>query len=307
MIKAINLIGKVLGAAILVAVLGGQARAQQAFTYSQYMNNLTPINPAYSLIDKAGSMNALVSKKWAGIPGSPTTFIFNGNLPIESMGASAGLLVSNDQFAVEHLTKINGFFAKSIKLAENHYLGVSINAGIRRYVANYSSLSATDPAFKNDIRENKPDFGFGILYYSDHYYLGASVPQLTTRTLGDASRQGSASFRNQYNFTGAYLFGKQDDDVRVKPSVLATYAKEVPFVMDFSTIIYFKGTLGLGADYRTNTEMAGVLSYSSDAFKFGYSYQFGTASNNVSRFSNTTHEITLTYRFGDNLKDRSLL
>src|SRR5471030_1870392 len=121
------------------------ASAQQFFSYSQYMNNLTPLNPAYSLLDNNGSINALVRKQWVGIPGAPTTYIFNANLPLESIGASAGLIAMDDQFAVEHLTEINAYFAKSVRLTENDYLSVSINAGLMRYMANYSSLDPSDP------------------------------------------------------------------------------------------------------------------------------------------------------------------
>src|ERR1700722_7221099 len=91
-----------------------RVKAQQFFSYSQHMNNLTPLNPAYSLLDNNGSINALVRKQWVGIPGAPTTFVFNANLPLESVGASSGLIAMDDQFAVEHLTEINAYFAKSV-------------------------------------------------------------------------------------------------------------------------------------------------------------------------------------------------
>jgi type IX secretion system PorP/SprF family membrane protein len=299
---------KLAGILLLLIITGNYAKAQQFFSYSQYMNNLTPLNSAYSLINKNGSLNALVRKQWTGIEGAPSTFIFNGNLPIESINSSAGLIVMNDQFAVEHLTEINGFFAKGIQLSQNQFLGVSINAGIRRYVANYSSLDATDPQFRNDVRENKPNIGFGIMYYSDHHYLGVSVPELSIRDLGNASAQSSDYFRNHYNFAGAYLFGKEGDEVRAKPAALATYTKGVPFIMDFSTTIYFKELLGVGANYRSNNEMSGIISITSDILKLGYSYQFGTASNNLGgRLSNATHEVTLSYRFGQHLGTRSIL
>ncbi|MFD1258989.1 PorP/SprF family type IX secretion system membrane protein [Mucilaginibacter terrae] len=306
--KSIKGIGKAVGVMLLIIFGVQHVEAQQFFSYSQYMNNLTPLNSAYSLIDKNGTLNALLRKQWTGIEGSPSTFIFNGNLPIESINGAAGLIVMNDQFAVEHLTEINGFFAKGIQLGNNQFLGVSLNAGIRRYVANYSSLDAVDPQFRNDVRENKPNIGFGILYYSDHYYVGVSLPELSIRDLGNASTQRADFFRNHFNFAGAYLFGKEGDDVRAKPAVLATYTKGVPFIADMSTTLYFKSILGIGVNYRTNNEMSGIISISSDIIKLGYSYQFGTSATNLGgRLSNATHEVTLSYRFGQNTMSRSIL
>ncbi len=308
MFKYIKHISTAASLLVLSILTGQQVKAQQFFSYSQYMNNLTPLNSAYSLIDKNGTLSALLRKQWTGIEGAPSTFIFNGSLPIESINGAAGIIVMNDQFAVEHLTEINAFFAKGIQLAENQFLGVSLNAGLRRYVANYSSLDQFDPQFRNDVRENKPNIGFGVLYYSNHHYLGVSVPELSIRDLGNASVQRADYFRNHFNFAGAYIFGSEKDDIRAKPSVLATYTKGVPFVADLSTTVYIKNAVGVGINYRTNNEVAAILSVTSDILKLGYSYQFGTSVSNVGgRLNNASHEVTLTYRFGQNLLNRSLL
>jgi len=39
----------------------------------------------------------------------------------------------------------------------------------------------------------------------------------------------------------------------------------------------------MGVNYRTNNEMAGVLTINAGAFHIGYSYQFGAASDNLGR------------------------
>jgi type IX secretion system PorP/SprF family membrane protein len=279
--------------------------AQQSFTYSQYMNNLTPINPAYSLIEKNGSLNALLRKQWAGIQGAPTTFIFDGSLPIESLGASVGAIVVDDKFAVEHLTEVNAFFAKGVQLNEKQFLGVSLNAGFRRYVANYSSLDSNDPSFMEDIRQNKINVGFGIMFYSDSYYIGISAPKLTFTSLGNASVANNTYYKNQYNLAGAYLLNA-GTDMKIKPAFLVSYAKDIPVIADLSTTLYLKNTIGIGINYRTNHEISGILSINMSSFRLGYSYQFGAASNTISQFNNTTHEITFGYRFGKNPEKKLL-
>ncbi|MCJ8210653.1 PorP/SprF family type IX secretion system membrane protein [Mucilaginibacter sp. RS28] len=282
------------------------AKAQQFFTYNQYMNNLTPINHAYSLVDKNGNITGLFRKQWVGVEGSPQTFIFNGYAPLENIGAAIGGTVLNDKFAAENLTEINGFFAKGVQLGRNNYLGVSLNAGYRRYTTNYAERNAGDPVFANDVRQNKANIGFGVMYYTSNAYLGVSVPELTITSLGDAGVQQNAYFRNHYYFSGAYLLNTAED-FKVKPAFLATYTRGVPFVADFSTTMYIKNTLGIGANYRTNNEMSGIISVMTDQFRLGYSYQFGTSSANIGRFNNATHEVTLSYRFGKHLNEHGLL
>ncbi|MDB4918060.1 type IX secretion system membrane protein PorP/SprF [Mucilaginibacter sp.] len=78
------------------------------------MNNLTPFNQAYSLPDKKGSVNAQVRDQFVGIQGAPSTLILNANVPVESLGGSAWILVMNDQFGVEHNTQFSAFFSKGI-------------------------------------------------------------------------------------------------------------------------------------------------------------------------------------------------
>src|SRR3984885_12975057 len=141
---------------VLMVLATAKSMAQTpAFTYTQFMDNLTPLNPAYSLLDKAASVSTLARKQWVGIDGAPTTYLLNGNLPLEDINAAAGLIVFNDNFAVEHQTEVNAYFAKAIQLGETDFLAVSLNAGIRNYTAYYSQLDSNDPEFRNDVRENK--------------------------------------------------------------------------------------------------------------------------------------------------------
>lgn len=278
----------------------------QSFSYTQYADNQAPLNPAYSVLDKAGSLNMLVRKQWVGINGAPTTFLMNGNLPIESMNAAAGLIVMNDSFAIEQQTEINAYFAKSVRLGAQDYLAVSLNAGIRNYVANYSQLDSTDPEFTNDVRGTRPNIGFGVMYYTDWYYVGVSVPELTITSLGTASIQNKNNFINHYYFTGAFIQAISDD-IAIKPSLLFSYAKGVRLMTDFSGILYLKETIGLGLSYRLNQEAAGILTMNLDQFHLGYSYQFGTSSDNLGGFNMATHEITVGFRFGPNAGKRKLL
>jgi type IX secretion system PorP/SprF family membrane protein len=290
---------------LIIAYNNVSAQQQQVFTYNQYMDNLTPLNPAYSLLDQAGSVNTLARKQWVGIDGAPTTFMINGNLPIPSINGSAGLIVMNDQFAIEHQTEVNAYFAKAIQVGPTGYLAVSLNAGLRNYIANYSSLDSTDPSFKDDIRETKPNVGFGVMYYTDTYYFGLSVPELTVTSLGTASVQNNSNFRNHYYFSSAFL--TSGEDIKFKPALLLSYESGVPLTANVSGIFYFKEILGLGLNYATNNQMAGIVTINIDNFHIGYSYQFGTSSENLGSINIPTHEVTLGFRFGKGYMTPKLL
>lgn len=283
---------------LLIIVTSNDIMAQQQiYSYSQYSDNLTPINPAYSMLDKAGSLNIMGRKQFVGVDGAPSSLLFSGSLPIESIGGAAGLYVLNDQVAVERQIEVNAFFAKGIQLTGSDFLAVSLNAGVRNYVANYSTLDSYDPQFREDVRETRPNIGFGVMFYSDKYYLGVSVPELTIRSLGTASVQDANYLKNHFYFAGAYL-ADLNEDIKFKPSTLVSYVNGSRLLADITGTIYLKEQLGLGANYRTNKRASGIISVTTDTFKVGYSYQFGVASNNLGGFNTAVHEVSLTYRFG---------
>lgn len=291
---------------LILLLTGSRIRAQQnTFSYNQYADNLTPVNPAYSLLDKAGNVNILGRRQFVGLDGAPTSLLMSGSLPIESIGATAGLFLVNDKFAVENQTEVNAFFAKSIQLTRNTYLSVSINAGIRSYIANYSTLDPNDPIFSTDVRETKPNIGFGVMFFSDNYYIGLSVPELSFRNLGSASVLQANYLRSHYYFCGG-LLARLSDDLQFKPATLVSYLQGSPVIADISGTLYMAEQLGLGVNYRTNKQVAGIISVNANSFKVGYSYQFGTSSTNLGGYNNATHEVSISYRWGTDLQRKLL-
>jgi type IX secretion system PorP/SprF family membrane protein len=292
-------IGIILKFTLLLAFTGSRVMAQQSstFNYNQYADNLTPVNPAYSLLDKAGSMSILGRKQLIGIPGAPTSLLFSGSLPIESINAAAGIFAENDKIAVESQTEINAFFAKAIQVTGDGYLSVSINAGIRSYVANYTLLDAADPQFSTDIRETKPNVGFGVMFYSNNFYIGLSVPELSFRNLGNASVLQADYLKTHYYFSGAFITNV-DNDISFKPATLISYVDGTRAIFNVSGTFYLKNLFSIGANYSTRQQAAGIMSINFSGFRIGYSYEFGTSSGNLGSYNNATNEVSLAYRFG---------
>lgn len=274
-----------------------KAKAQTALSYTQYMDNPTPINPAYSLTNNYGSISFTTHKQWVGIPGSPTLFLFNTDFPIRLDDAKAGIIASDNSVAVEHVAKFNGFFAKSIELSETQKLGVSINAGVRYYSTAYAPLDPKDPAIQNDQMEFRPNIGIGVILYSDDYYLGLSMPEFNFRNLSNSELLDNNSFRNHFFLSGG-LSSVLDDDFTLKPAALLSYTRGVPFTVDISTKLCIKDTFGMGINYRNSNDVSALFSLDTNSFHLGYSYEFGASSSSLGRLTNASHELTLTFLFG---------
>ena len=272
-------------------------KGQHSFSYTQYMNDLAPINPASSLVEANGSFNLLARKQWAGVPGAPTTLFFDGNLPVKSLNGTAGFIFESNKYGVENLTQLKGFYAQSVRLGWEQYIGLSLNVGFRSYIANYTQLDPTDKALGPDINQSKPNIGFSVIYYSRSFYTGISVPDLTVRNLGKTSVQDNNYFRNNYFVTAGFT-QEISDGIKLKPATLLSYTRGVPLIADVSAIVLFNDVLGVGLNYRTSNESALIVTTDLLLFHVGYSYQFGVSGTTIGGYTNATQEITIGYRLG---------
>lgn len=283
------------------------ADAQQPFSYTQYMHVLTPMVPAYSLLDQSPSVSMMTRWQWAGIEGAPETTVFTGTLPLSGHKASAGAFVAMDEVAVEKRTEVNLFFAKAVQFGKHTWFGVSLNGGFYTYKANYSSLDPSDPSYKNDMNETVGTVGFSLMLYNpEKYYIGFSIPRTSVRDIGPRTESDQRNWKDTWYLSGGYLHTLNDVFV-IKPAVLVSYSKDQRAEGDLSATLYWRGQFGLGMNYRTTQEVAGILSYTyQHTLDMRYSYQLPGHADEVSGMSNGSHEVTVSYRFGRTLTSKLL-
>lgn len=274
------------------------AHGQQALTPTQYGQSRTALNPAASLLVPQGEVSFIGRRQWAGLDGAPTVMWGSGHVGFERMGATAGVNIRHESLAVEKLTEASAFFAKSVRISETEYVGVSLNAGVSYLDGRFSGLDPQDPAFRDDVRETDALVGFGVmLYRPERYYVGLSLPRLMLGSLGvgDGSRY---NFRNVYHLTAGALF-PLGPDFHLRPGLLVTYAESLRPQAEGSVLVLAKRAFGLGLNVRSYGEVAGMAQLNLGPLGVGYSYQFNPGSEPLNRrISNTTHELGLRYRFG---------
>ncbi|WP_262247029.1 PorP/SprF family type IX secretion system membrane protein, partial [Parapedobacter soli] len=271
--------------------------AQQPLTHTQHGQLRTVVNPAASLMQLGGEVSVIGRRQWVGIEGAPTVFWGSGHIGFEGIGSTAGLNIRHESLAVEKLTEASVFFAKSVRISENEYLGLSLNAGFSYLDGRFSQLDPMDPAFQEDIRETDALVGFGVmLYRPERYYVGLSLPRLMLGNLG-LTGDSRYQFTNVYHLTAGALF-HLGPDFQFRPSLLVTYSESLRPQAEASAMFFVKEVFGIGANVRTYGEIAGMAQFNFPRFGLGYSYQFNPGSEPLNRrINNTTHEIGLSYRF----------
>lgn len=274
------------------------ALAQQPLTHTQHGQLRTVVNPAASLMHADGEVSVIGRRQWLGIDGAPTVFWGSGHIGFDGIRATAGLNIRHESLAVEKLTEASAFFAKAVRISENEYLGVSLNAGFSYLDGRFSQLDPMDPAFREDIRETDALVGFGVmLYRPDRYYVGLSLPRLMLGNLG-LTGDSRYQFTNIYHLTAGALF-HLGTDFQFRPSLLVTHSEILRPQAEASAMFFVKEVFGVGANVRTYGEVAGMAQFNFSGFGLGYSYQFNPSGETRNRrINNTTHEIGLSYRFG---------
>jgi len=204
-----------------IILLSFKGMAQQDPLYTQYMYNMSVINPAYAT-DNPGMLNlgGLYRSQWVGIDGAPSTANFFAHTPV-SERVELGITIVHDEIGdwVKE-NNITADFAYVLPLNETNKLSFGVKGGISTFEANTSGLilnQLNDPAFQN-TSEVFPVFGVGTFLFGEKYYLGLSAPNLFTAKHLE-NEQGLRALGEEnihYFLTGGYVFDLSED-FKLKP------------------------------------------------------------------------------------------
>ena len=284
--------------------------AQSYPHYTMFMYNKLIYNPGYAGSRDVTSINASYRNQWTGLEGAPRTLNIAIDGPIGSYmkpfrKMALGLGVNSEKIGVTDNTTLTGYYAFRIPMKKT-VLSIGIQAGISLYSARYSDLNAREPdqRLANNIHNTVlPNVGPGIYWSGEHFYLGASIPNLLENYYdkdhkGTLRNDGGKQLRSYY-LSGGYVFNLSDN-VQLEPQVLVRYAGngiyQLPWNSDFNLSFIFYDRLMLGATYRTDKSFAGIIHIQATRrINIGYSYDYTTSELNG--YNNGTHEVVLGFDF----------
>lgn len=286
----------------LMLSLALPAKAQQDPLYTQYMFNTLAYNPAYAGTRDALSLMALSRHQWVGFEGAPSTQTLTAH---SSVGNSVGLgfTIMHDRLDPTTQSGVYFDYAFRIKTSDRGKLSFGLKGGFNFYQNNISSLSTgrvdEDPSlFGSDYSKLLPNFGFGLFYYTDKFYFGASIPKLLENKLGDGDIEvlgESGKETRHYFLTSGYVFDLSKT-IKFKPSLLARVTQAAPMSMDINLNFLYNEKFWFGGFYRLDNAFGAIVQYQfTQQFKVGYGYDM--TNNELSKYNNGTHEIMLLYEF----------
>jgi type IX secretion system PorP/SprF family membrane protein len=300
------MIGKKLRIKLLLMCISGGAFAQQDPMYTQYMFNTLAVNPAYAGSRNVLSVTGLYRSQWVGMQGAPETqtLSFDTSLPNKKVGL--GFQVFNDKIGITQTTGAFASYAFRIRMEEST-LAFGIQGGVSNFKANYTSVETNqgtpggnDPAFREDINVYLPNFGAGVYFNTDRFYLGVGVPHLLNNVLTKSNSvivtNGLAARQFLHVFlTGGFVLDLSDD-FKLKPSLLVKGVRGAPLEVDANSNLWIKDVFSVGFQYRHKADVAAMFEVQvNPQIRIGYSYDRNTT--RLVNFNSGSHEIMLRYEF----------
>ncbi|UMY66175.1 MULTISPECIES: type IX secretion system membrane protein PorP/SprF [unclassified Flavobacterium] len=286
--------------AALAVLLGATGLyAQQDPHYTQYMYNMNVMNPAYAGSKDHLSMGLLYRKQWVNLDGAPETATFSGSLPV-GRNVGLGLSVISDKIGPVEEQNAYGDFSYTLRLNGEHRLAFGLKAGATfQRIGLYSDINngnlpdPSDDAFQENTNNVYLNIGGGLFYYTDHYYLAFSVPNMLKATQLDYNGRKFGSETRHFFLTGGYVFNLSST-VKFKPFAMWKGAFDAPTSVDVSTNFLFNEKFEIGATYRVDDSFGGLVNYAINPnIRIGYAYDH--VISDIKTVTTSSHEIILLF------------
>ena len=286
-----------------------KVNAQQDPNYTQYMYNMNVVNPAYAGSLGTLSIGLLGRTQWTEISDNPKTVTFDAHAPLGKK-VGMGLSLIADEIGPMKEQNIYVDLSYTITTSEEGRLAFGLKGGVTLQKSDFTLIvlpqDPNDPLFDENVNNTYPNFGAGVYYYTDKFYVGASVPNIlkSNHYNFDSSQNvyTKASEEAHYFLTSGYVFDLSST-VRFKPSVMLRGVMNAPLSYDINANFLLYDRFELGASYRNGSSVSGLFNIGvTREFRIGYAIDL--AIGELSSLSpGTSHEVILLYEISFSKKD----
>ncbi|REE80467.1 type IX secretion system PorP/SprF family membrane protein [Lutibacter oceani] len=277
--------------------------SQQDAQYTQYMYNMSVINPAYTT-DAAGIINigGLYRTQWIGVIGAPKSSNLFLHTPINDKIEIGFSLINDNIGDIVKENNVSFDFAYKLDLEEHGNLSFGLKTGVTFFDVNFNDFELesgdvfTDADFSNNINQSFFNIGAGLYFNTDHYYLGISIPNiLKSQHLNRNNGKYQGTELPHIFLTSGYVF-EINDFIKLKPAFMLKGVNGAPLTLDLTANILYDNRLEFGIGYRFNDAFTGLFNIrATPELRIGYAYDYTTS--NLGPFSSGSHELFILYDF----------
>lgn len=287
----------------LILAFAWQTKAQQEAQFTHYMFNTLAVNSGYAGSREALTVTGLHRSQWVDFPGAPVTQTLTLHSPVFNENIGLGLSLVNDKLGANNNTSIYADFAYRIKAGRGK-LAFGLKAGVNMKNTDLAALELgdqNDQAFGQAQKEVLPNVGFGLYYYTDRFYLGASTPKLLENEYSSNTVSGSSEVskdtRHYFLIAGTVINITKNEHVKLKPTTFIKITNGAPLDLDFTATFLFRDKFWIGPMARLGDGYGVLLGYNfTDQLSAGYSFDWSTTNTTID-YNHGSHELMLKYDF----------
>jgi len=280
---------------VLIISAFANLKAQQDPLFTQYAFNQVALNPGVAGTHEGTTLSAMSRMQWSGFAGAPETHIFTGHTKVaRNMGV--GLSFYNDQIGVSDQNELGLMYAYHLKF-DNSTLSFGARGVLHSFQADYTEVNLggiDDPRFAGtEFNGVKINFGAGLYWYSERYYIGLSMPYLTINRF--EANNSDAQFtkeRSTYLLAG-YVFDIGASDFKIKPYFNLRIPGGAPMQLDVNASLIYKEQVYLGFGVRPGSSLSAMFEWQIENFRFGYAADF--LHDDADIFGRGANEFLLSY------------
>ena len=304
--------------------------AQQRPHYSQYVENMSVLNPAVTGLYNGIDLRLGVRNQWQGLDNAPKTGYITFSTPFSLAGDMAnyrgsdlgvkspkskddvadyssgmshhaiGLTFLSDKTGPLNRVTGNVTYAYHLAVGDLSNLAVGVGFGVSKLGLDAKSLvfdEAGDAVVGNaeGINRYTPDLNLGLYFYTATFYFGASMQQVLPNELAFNGEFNTGKEVGHYFITTGYKFWL-NNDFNVTPSVMIKIVKPLPKAFDVNMKVGYRDTFWLGGGYRKNDAFFGSFGVNV-AEMVGISYGYDHTVSELNTISSGSHELTLRVLF----------
>ncbi len=272
---------------------------QQEAAFTHYMHNTQAVNPGYVGTREALTVTALYRRQWVGFEGAPETQTVTIHTPLKNENLGVGFSLINDKIGPLQTQTVTADIAYKLRFGNGRYLSLGIKGGVdfrRNTVNRLFANDEGDASLAVDPRTSTfGNVGTGAYYYSDKFYVGASVTGLLRSNLGKLESGLAKQEIHGYFITGTYF--DISESIEFKPTALVRVVPNAPIQVEMTATFILNEKFTAGGFYRGG-DGAGLLAgvYVQPNMYLGYSYDY-SISNITGESNQGTHEVIVTYDF----------
>jgi len=283
----------------ILALAISELRAQQDPHYTQYMYNMSVMNPAYAGSKESISGGLLYRKQWIEIEDAPTTGTFFIHSPV-GRNVGLGLSVISDKIGPVEENNVYADFSYTLNLGGEHKLAFGLKGGLTMHKIDFDYIFTTlpdqsplDPFSSGNPNNTFLNIGSGVFYYTDKYYVAFSVPNMLKSKYLDFSGRQYGTEVIHYFLTGGYVFDL-NPNLKFKPSAMIKSSVNAPTSVDVSANFMFYDKLELGATYRREDSFGGMVNFAvTPGLRIGYAYDH--VISDLKTVTPASHEVMLLF------------